>query len=301
MLTQLAKPRSVAMEVFDISKLPKAFKLKRHGMLCHFVSICQLLVTCTSAHSVLSKYKGESYILNALKELFTSPERFRLLLPGEIITYMMTSRKELSDRWNAARQEDPTEDLFTLLDTVEYSPFIGLFEHAYTVDTICMGCVSRRSNSAFEGDICKPVRSVRTIGNLFFLLDEVKDPIEAIKTKTELIDDYRCEKCCANAIATKVMKLSMVSEVVIIVMQKYQKKWVQLFPSTFELRGKSGMMKYSRIAQLDHLGAGTTGGHYVARCIRDDGNVHLLNDDNEPKVTVFEDTKDTYAVVYHLM
>ena len=90
----------------------------------------------------------------------------------------------------------------------------------------------------------------------------------------------------------------MLPEIVIIMFNKYDHRTLHYFPEEFELTSTNNkIMVYQLVAQIEHYGS-RFGGHYFAKCRRQNNKVYLLNDQGCTPDN-FKPNVNTYIVIYH--
>ena len=104
-----------------------------------------------------------------------------------------------------------------------------------------------------------------------------KEAIEQyIRRHVNIPEDYRCDKCkVQNKIVNgkvernvfQVYSLARLSDIVILVFNKYEQKKVKYFPTELDFPSKDGTLHYEVVGQIEHYGS-MRGGHYVTKCRR---------------------------------
>ena len=125
---------------------------------------------------------------------------------------------------------------------------------------------------------------------------------EFLAKQTGYVDkDFICPECKGSGEKYRMNVLVMVPEILVVMSKKYtveQKLDVYTeFPEQMVFKGNTNDMIYEAVAQIEHAG-GKNGGHYWTICKRKNGWFNI----NDGTVTpaIFQPTKNTYIVFYHL-
>ena len=108
-----------------------------------------------------------------------------------------------------------------------------------------------------------------------------------------ILADYKCDKCGQVGTSVKYTKLTMVGEVIVVIMKKYNAKSLIKYAENVRV----GKHKFTLIAQVDHYGT-TAGGHYNATCRRNNG-WYVLDDSSVMTSAGITPSQTAYMLVYH--
>ena len=97
-----------------------------------------------------------------------------------------------------------------------------------------------------------------------------------IKRHVNIPEDYKCDSCQnenknikgrVQRNVLQVYSLARLSEVIILVFNKYDHKRMKYFPQALDFKGVNGTLHYEVVSQIEHSG-GRNGGHYWTKCRR---------------------------------
>nr|QQV29338.1 putative ubiquitinyl hydrolase [Kaumoebavirus] len=259
----------------SICPQPKGFL--NVGSICYWNSLIQCLLS--SKHFI----KAASTV-PAIKNLLAQHKQTDLVNAQiDLLRGVMKVRPNFGHG-----QEDIHEGLAFLLETLP-KEVQNLFLLRIEDHVVCRNCR-------------KAVSKVNDINFCyeFYKTDGITTPEDfgsALLKNIEKLDGYTCEKC-------KMRKCSIIHcmvrapEILVIIFNKYATKRAQYFPETIELPVKPNPLTYKLVGQAEHSG-GQGGGHYWARCLRDD-KVYNCNDGSVSN-SQFSNTPETYAIFYELI
>lgn len=126
------------------------------------------------------------------------------------------------------------------------------------------------------------------------IIVSTQQEFDNICRETTALSDYICDNCKCKGTSTRLTMLTMVGEVIVIIMRKYNK-----FLLNYPEHLKIGDYEYSLIAQIDHYGT-MGGGHYTATAKRNNGDIawFLLNDSQVSQIS-WTPTETAYVLFYH--
>jgi ubiquitin C-terminal hydrolase len=188
-------------------------------------------------------------------------------------------------------QEDANESIVKFVDALDSPEIEQLFEHRYRHTVTCEACKFEKEIAPDEGIMIE------------FSLAEIKaagaDIQQMIKKQNPEMDtSYKCIKCKSDGQKTKLSKLTMTPEILILLFKKYDAKWSVDVPEFLEIPSSTGSShKYRLVACNEHAG-GMSGGHYWAHALRSD-SVYRLDDTSVTRVDNLKSSMSTYMVWYH--
>jgi ubiquitin C-terminal hydrolase len=286
---------------FDEKFLGGIFALHNNGNLCYMNSLIQALMSCPSFnHRILGQGSPLAKTYSAL--LRASRHKTRQLgtySTANILRLLHQQRQSqgLQNNLWLGRQEDAHEGLVLLLDSLG-GGLDSLFHVRHQSRIHCQSC-------GHNVDKYNPPEIMIT------LFDEISlaDPQKYISRHRQPLPDYKCDRCGVRGATVQFLRLARLSEIIVVVFNKYDKKEIKQFPPTLQFRAKSGPLIYHVVAQVEHYGT-MVGGHYNARCMRKiPANVRcsgpfgsIIFDDEVVKYSPagFVPTNNTYLVFYHL-
>lgn len=277
---------------------PSAIGLTNTGVICHFNSLLQMLVSSTELADVMEKITPGTKTAEKLKTFFkeyyggnaSSIDVLRALMQD------LSVRKKNVSFGNS--QESATEGLVLMLEMVEgprelKHPLRDLFEHTYIMSVRCQACNQTVSQ----------VRDAAIQFNTFVfdaLENYPKTPEEyaqSIRCNITELHDYNCEKCgTKKAKAIRIHQLVKIGRLFVVVHNKYAVAKTRYFPERFELPGRDGKpLAFKQLAQVEHSG-GLNGGHYWAKVLRKEGV--MCANDSCVSPDKFGPNSNVYVVLY---
>jgi ubiquitin C-terminal hydrolase len=282
--------------VLDSRLMVRPFGLHNTGVVCHFNSLVQMLLSCTSlTETVLNKNvrtDGNELIKMYANLVHQKPEWSIALF--QTLIKEMRNRKRTESFGNL--QESASEGLTLLLDMMNSPKIYSLFYHRYEYKIACMHCSKIVSNVTdyevhFEFFL-EANASYPTTANQF---------VNHIRRHTSEIDEYTCEQCNVKAVnVTRVHSLKMLPEILIILFNKYKNKRLIWYPPEMTFPGKGGTgLTYKLVGKVEHSGT-LNGGHYTAVGLRNSG-FHQFNDNQVTPINEITPTSNTYLIAYHFL
>lgn len=302
------------------------FGLNNTGVICHFNSLLQALVSCTSVvEAVLGAkaYMSKTATGQALHDFvwqaapaarpansgpFARGCPAVELMSGRVLGALVRDLRLRRPRTRfGASQESASEGLVLLLDMLDDpdpepvmidgiahvppNPVARLFYHRYTARVMCRGC--RKVVSSRQLDSSVQV-------NLFGASTE--DPTQdgfsrQLAASRCQIDGYSCPECGTRTRAVRVSSLELVPEVLVCVFNLYGERRANFFPSELEFRGAASSLRYIQTAQVEHTGS-LRSGHYIAKGLRRNGRVSIFNDSSVSPGR-FGPSPNVYMVFFH--
>lgn len=272
------------MEKFNLKYLPNPRGLPNTGVICYFNSLLQCLLSCSALNNFVINTSENSMVLDSYKKFVNayfggfSNENISLL--NVLLKYLNSKNKHISF---GKGQEDANECFNLLVDSFECRKLEMLFEHRYRVYTFCDEC-SFTSEGYTDEQLVIDLSTV-----------EIKGDINEYIYNQEIIcEDYKCTKCGSKKRKIQKRKLTMVSEVLVVLLKKYQQKSLVEMPNNL----KFGSFRYELVAVSEHSGS-MNGGHYWAKAMRAKGAFNL--NDSSVSTDALKPTQNTYLLFYHLL
>jgi ubiquitin C-terminal hydrolase len=207
-------------------------------------------------------------------------------------------------------QQDAHEGLMMFLDAMETIPEVRrLFEHRYKIEIKCYKCgkiiVDRKETNLYmdvQPDLKTDQGSIAAMMSADKFQTTKMDLVSFIRHQSGVHEGFTCTnpECKDKGDKLKTSTLCMVPEILPILIKKYLRKTLTLFPATLEFLGKGNTKKYTYVlvAQSEHAGS-MGGGHYWAICRRKDG-WKTLNDTSVSPGSPGP-TENTYILFYHFL
>lgn len=302
------------MNTFDLSILPEPFGLNNPGVICHFNSLIQLLLSCSSF--VRKTLESEEYFLKTptgkmFYDMANDANIFNGSFPemqdysAKLLTEL---RRDLQQRSKADKfglaQECAYEGLTLLLEMIDLPQSKTLtlidtiFGHRVQCDLVCGACKNIVSSNS----------DTNATLSLFYFDAFCKQPdtvekfSQAIAHHGEKISDYLCDKCNTRSNSVRVYKLNIIPPVLICAFNIYNypglvRRQAHWFPDHLIFDGIDGnKLRYKLIAQVEQYGSRSSG-HYTAKCLRRDGNVYEFNDTSVTRSSMAP-SPETYLIAY---
>lgn len=233
------------------------------------------------------KYSQGPYTVDVIKyyDLINTNENLQKL----ILAYRGKRHEDLS-----FRQCSASEGFIKLFDKICCTPAFHMFNVRYLMKIICPNCNQMALEKRDHG--CH----IELFDNRINLQNE-DDFTKYIHAHESELDEYKCEKCNTKfKKISRIEKLRMLREGVVILFNKYYKKINRWYPAEFKLpKGNNLYLRYELVATVEHSG-GLGGGHYWARCRRN-GKWYNFNDTSVREIPCVVPTPNTYMVFYHLV
>jgi ubiquitin C-terminal hydrolase len=278
----------------DLIKYKESLILKPRGLInnsghhCYWNSTLQAIMSCTQFISEIQKLlpDQEGTIVesfnNFINEKITNMELYKDYIVA--LHSIGKTKEQLNELIN--NQQCVGETLSYFLEIFEHSkPIIRLFKHRYAHEIECPDCnyIKKSISTSITFEI-KPNNNLKN---------------ELFKT-TEIIEDYKCEKCFKTNPKQKLNQLKMLPEILIILVKNYEWSRKKFNDSDFPEILNINPLKYRAVAYVDHYG-GINSGHYISTCLRrgDDGDIkwHMFND-NHFTPTSYAPNVNTYIIIY---
>jgi ubiquitin C-terminal hydrolase len=297
------------MQVLDLSILPSPMGLNNTGSICYLNSFLQSLLSCSSFISTaktnrenLCKTSTGEGVLSLINGMLSSDFQFKSsqLLSKLIID--LNKRRPFVKFGNG--QESSSEVFIHILEMLNKednldNPIIKLFLYRLRCSLFCKGCKK----------IVSYITDYSVIFNLYYF-DSLKHKPDTPESFSDNIlrflsetEDYKCSQCQTKTNTCRSYTISMISEIIVCVFNLYVEyggsRIARYFPLSFNIPGVDGnSLVYKLVAQIEHSGS-LSGGHYWARCIRNDGKTYLFNDSSVSESS-FTPSPNTYMIIYHI-
>jgi uncharacterized UBP type Zn finger protein len=262
-----------------------AFGLHNVGNSCYFNSLVQSLLSCPIVKQYLQSLDDTNDIIDEYLRISNQ----RINHAGALLKALIDSTKDSKNTLHYNWQEDAHEGLVLLLDKIGQG-IEHMFNVRYNVRLVCADCGKDDNIVEEKGASCE------------VFVDYYDDSVDLDKyifSHCTTPEDYKCEKCESKNTTVYQKNLRRISTVVVLTMKKYHGKKMVNFPMNFTITGGTLKLTYKVVAQIEHSGS-MNGGHYFARCLREDGRIYTCNDSSIVQIGKFEPTPNTYMVFYHL-
>jgi len=313
---------------YNSNFVPNVFGLSNTGSICWCNAMLQALLSCSSfnermleneeamKHNIVAKcyIKILKQTLSAYKENTNTADV--KIASTHLLNAMVDKLKKLNRNSDIMTigQKDPVEGFLMLMDLLESSYVVNLFNHRYSSQSYCISCdaISYENNN----EPANIVMNMHMNGNI----KNADDFIRNIEVKPVVINNYKCDKCNKELkITYMIYKLKLLREIVLITISNVNtggmisKEYINYFKE-FKIQDILGNeLKYKLVAEINHHGIQTeitgeqngklykmyrSSGHYTAKCLRGD-NYYIFDDTNVMK-SEFEVSKKSYVLIYHL-
>jgi ubiquitin C-terminal hydrolase len=277
--------------------------LNNSGVICHFNSLLQMLLSCSSILETITELQPNN---EEFDELFSDltlskskPKLNKLLITykqyndatwsSQMITALVSVlRKTKQLNRFGSSQESASEGLVLLLDAMDNTAIYKLFLHRYSYTIKCdCGYILETSDKAVHFECFNDIKFNTSEEFARYLL----------KHESEVVD-YVCDKCKLKQTITRVHKLKMLPEILILLFNKYTKKELIWYPTELLFPSKAlTPLRYKLVGQIEHYG-GLHGGHYTAFGLRKDNKFYHFNDSSVQEC-IPQCTPNTYLVAYN--
>jgi len=312
------------MQKYCSDLVPPPFGLVNNGSVCYFNSFLQTLCGCSSFTETILRNKDYlsqtytgvavyNYVYRYVEIIKASDINKQISFSTiEILNALKADLKERRPNIKFGNGQESAHEVFVLLlDMMEpvdestenhpllssiKSPITRLFLHKCEWDLYCIDCKKSISKKIDYG-IIFDMHHMR-------LDSEEKSPLEfsnLIKQHISPVDGYVCPSC-TNTSVCRIYNLRRIPEIVFCSFNIYyqQNRKIRYFPPYLEFNTFNEEKKYNfkLISQIEHSGT-LNGGHYWAKCLRNDNNVYELNDLGI-SLSSFQSTPYTYMIIYHI-
>lgn len=289
----------MSLSKYDVEYIPQPCGLRNSGAICYLNSMLQVLLSCSAFNQYMLENRDEyeelaktgnklgmSYIklLDDCDIQYADSANFKIKVNNgsSILRELIVARQKNEFKSNLLhhRQEDFHEGLTFFIETLALddsereSGVSDIFSIRYRLKIQCRQCKYNKDG---------PKAPPNVMFNLFeedpVLQDALnsKEAIENyIKRHVNIPEDYKCDKCKAeNKVVSKkvtrnvlqVYSLARLSDVIILVFNKYFVKKEKYFPLALDFPSRDGNLHYEVVSQVEHYG-NQRGGHYLVKCRR---------------------------------
>lgn len=206
-------------------------------------------------------------------------------------------------------QEDSGELLLLLLDIIDDKYIYNLFQHKYKCDMYCKSCknlkeVAYDTSVQFEIDL----NEINDKYLKYNIDNNLSNLNKYIRNNYSEVSNYKCPKCQSENII-KLNRLLIIPTIIIINLNKYNKKSVYNYPIDliFINQSMKNQYTYKLISTIEHSGS-MNYGHYISNSIRKNHeynssnnplyNIYTLNDNSYQKGNL-QPKENTYILIYH--
>lgn len=287
--------------------VPSPFGLNNTGAICWCNSLLQMMLGLSSVNKVLLESEEElrdnqfamEYIKVLKSTLPNDPnnpvDATRLTIASAAILGGFLSRLRQQGRhFNIGVSQECADEAFTLFIDLFGCPKVEkLFSNVYELIVKCKFCNEQVSSVRDKSYRIQLFTNVR--------LEDQDKFCKFLKIHPSECDFYKCEKC-GNSMSKffRAEKLKMLSEVVVIIFNKFQMKDNRWFPQELVFRARNGKppLTYKLVGKIEHSGT-MQGGHYWAQSLRGD-RWYRLNDTSISPGD-YTPSPGTFMIAYHLV
>lgn len=275
---------------FNSKRVIGPFGLPNVGSICHFNSMFQSLMSCTSLVEKIPDNPLGRGVVKCLKDNNS-------IELSELLRKLVMHRKDHVKFTYG--QQSASEGLILMLE--QLGPSIDILFKNRT--KVMIFCDCKKSLSLSEKE------SVSSKNSEEFLLciptdykGDINKYITFLRKNTEELSDFICPKCKSKQPKTIRSSLVMIPEILVFLSKKYNnQRQVTSTQTQFAEFIEIEKIKYRAVAYIQHMGS-LSGGHYFAVCLRKSGenlNWYTLNDTSVSGAT-FAPDQNTYMVFYHV-
>lgn len=304
---------------FNNKYLPSVFGLKNLGNTCYFNSFLQALLTCTSFNKFIidyAKYNNNNVnnnnnnninnnnnnnvnnnnilllnFYNLLKK--NNPNKFA----NNILNIICNYENNDCDNNNKLIKHNPNDSdevlgiFFNYLSDLKLNNILSLFKHRQKRYIHCTNLDLHYLSSSFIEN------------NVFYLIQDNykksdKNFAKFLLEAEEYVSGNICKICEGRHNSKNITRMTLVSEIIIIRINRYTKKNMiyKDIPESFRIpvHKKNNYFLYKAIAFIERKN-----GHYYTVCKRNNNNWYTLND-NKISNGNFNLSPYTYLIFYHL-
>lgn len=330
------QPKKKIRILSDYNKdvIPPPIGRNNPGVYCFFNALMTVLYSCPIfiERMIEASEKPESHsFCKSFAQEYDAVKKFKareVIKSSNLVVHFMNSLKnneatKHTDYYKRIQQSDPIEGLELMLLMLESTnpEIMNIFQYRYTRTLTCekcrQVCVSNRHKERIHRMFkIRPINKPNATNDEIFIsnLEQYRNYIEDLscpicngwkKTADDIDDVDRDTKNAIKTIGVTKDTLSIIPEIMgiqinhrwnTVTKKDYKKNEYFPFELKFKKPNEDSYLHYKLVGQIEQSGS-TTGGHYWARCLRNDG-VYLINDSNVQK-SKFEHTPNTCFVMYH--
>jgi len=305
--TLTTPPLPAGLIPYDISFVPPDLQrggMDNTGVTCWWVSLLQALLGVSSLTEIMFTHEDEfaengfakayiAFLSDVFSSKSTSSSNIKLFAAFNL-RLAATSKVRLIDG-----QQCVNEGFTMFIDMLDNKRVEKLFWSSYENSITCRGCNSKKvflRDRSFYLVINRDLRDDRMFGNFMRIHEDPKAG-----------DPYTCEKCgrCEQS-AKHTHKLKQLSEVIVLMFDKFAHKTNMYFPQSLSFLATNGStLKYKLVAKIEHSGSMnpttfSSGGHYWAHSLGEESWI-CYNDNQMPVPSNGNPTANTFMVMYHLV
>lgn len=277
---------------FNSSYLPYPHGFINTGVTCYFNSLMQCLLSCTSMTQYITTKENTDPLYRAYRELIQLSICGRpAAINGASVVFTTlynTLRTSRRYRTFGFGQEDVGEGFHLFIDMLHSKYVERLFEHRFKTRIECTcGHITVLCD---EGLVCNI--NVRAITDITTYMTNTQSTLEG----------YRCTKCASTAPKLQTRKITMVPEILVFLLEKFDHKVHVDIPQTIAVPSMTrNPHVFKFVAQAEHSGSRTSG-HYWSRALRRTSNgIHSYKlNDTHVTASALQPTLESYMLFYHI-
>lgn len=295
---------------YDPIFVPGAFGFNNTGAICWGNSMIQFMLGMSSINQILLEQENNlagnpfaTEYIKLLKQIAPNTSegcRVDMIDPSTLaaassrILVAMIKRMQVKGfKLNMGLGEECADEAFTMfVDMLGCHRVERLLTNIYEMSIRCSTCkkvVSATRDKMYRVPMFTPVRIVT---------EEVFSAW--IRNHPSPHDCFKCECGAVMLNFNRQERLKKISEVLVIIFNKFQEKGKRWFPQRVSFPSTTGPnLNYELVGKIEHSGS-MNGGHYWAQTFRDDAWT-CLNDNATPSIGSSEPTANTFMIAYHLV
>jgi hypothetical protein len=246
---------------YDPKLVPRSIGFVNNSACCWWNSLLQVLLALPSLnnaiinspkHSQFAK-KYKKFILSALDGTLERDANLALL-DAFIEQIKKKYKGENIDEIITASNQSVDEALVLFIDALSCEDVGILFRATYNFKATCNSC----GQTSVKKDDTYHIEMFDVFANP---TERKKDFIMRLRNYRNELESYTCYCGQTSHKIFRYESLCRIGEIIVVLFNKYQKKYTVYFPQTLEFPAKGGILEYHLIGIIEHFGD-ASGGHY---------------------------------------